>query len=103
MEWFISNVFSSRDQASDRRINLVGRYDLGGLPPATVVTAQIDPLRSEGQAYADRLKAAGVKVNLINVDGVTHEFFGMGKVVDKAKSAMDAASADLAKAFDVKK
>lgn len=99
MEWFVANVFKSKEQTSDPRINLVGRNDLSGLPGATVVTAQIDPLRSEGQAYADKMKAAGVAVNLINVDGVTHEFFGMAKVLDKAKMAVDAANADLTKAF----
>jgi acetyl esterase/lipase len=99
MEWFVANVFKSKEQTSDPRINLVGRSDLSGLPGATVVTAQIDPLRSEGQTYADKMKAAGVAVNLINVDGVTHEFFGMAKVVDKAKTAVDAANADLVKAF----
>lgn len=103
MEWFVSHVFKSKDQTADPRINLVGRSDLGGLPSATVVTAQIDPLRSEGQAYAEKMKAAGVTVNLINVDGVTHEFFGMAKVVDKAKTAVDAANADLAKAFSKSK
>ena len=99
MEWFISHVFASKEQTSDPRINLVGRTDLAGLPPATVITAQIDPLRSEGQALAEKMKAAGVAVNLINVDGVTHEFFGMAKVVDKAKATVDAANADLVKAF----
>lgn len=99
MEWFISNVFTSKDQTSDPRINLVGRTDLKGLPPATVVPAQIDPLRSEGQTYAEKLREAGVKVNLISVDGVTHEFFGMAKVVDKAKTTVDAANADLIKVF----
>lgn len=99
MEWFISNVFVSKDQAADPRINLVGRTDLDDLPGATVVTAQIDPLRSEGQAYADKMREAGVSVNLINVDGVTHEFFGMAKVVDAAKTAVDAANSDLVKAF----
>lgn len=103
MEWFVSQVFKSKDETSDPRINLVGRSDLQGLPSATVVTAQMDPLRSEGQAYADKLKDAGVSVNLINVDGVTHEFFGMAKVVDKAKSAVDAASADLTNAFSASK
>jgi acetyl esterase/lipase len=103
MEWFISNVFKSKDQTADPRINLVGRTDLSGLPPATVVTAQIDPLRSEGQAYAEKMKTAGVSVNLMNVDGVTHEFFGMGKVVDKAKAAVDAVNADLTKAFNKSK
>jgi hypothetical protein len=43
-----------------------------------------------------------VKVNLVNVDGVTHEFFGMAKVVDQSKAAVDAANADLTEAFDVK-
>lgn len=99
MEWFVSHVFASKDQTADPRINLVGRTDLEGLPSATVLTAQIDPLRSEGQSYADKMKAAGVAVNSINVEGVTHEFFGMAKVVDKAKSAVDAAVADLDKAF----
>jgi acetyl esterase/lipase len=99
MEWFVSHIFKSKDETADPRINLVGRNDLEGLPPATVITAQIDPLRSEGQAYAGKLKAAGVKVNALNYDGVTHEFFGMAKVVDKAKDAVDAANADLVKAF----
>ncbi len=99
MEWFVSHVFASKEQTADPRINLVGRTDLEGLPSATVVTAQIDPLRSEGQAYADKMKAAGVAVNSINVEGVTHEFFGMSKVVDKAKTAVDEAVADLGKAF----
>lgn len=103
MEWFVSHVFASKDQTADPRINLVGRTDLEGLPSATVVTAQIDPLRSEGQAYADKMKAAGVTVNSISVEGVTHEFFGMAKVVDKAKTAVDAAVADLGKAFTTAK
>lgn len=99
MEWFVSHVFKSKDETADPRINLVGRDDLKGLPPATVITAQIDPLRSEGQAYAEKMKAAGVAVNLQNYEGVTHEFFGMAKVVDKAKEAVDAANADLTKSF----
>ena len=99
MEWFIAHVFSSKEQSADPRINLVGRSDLTGLPPATIITAQIDPLRSEGQTYAENLKKAGIKVNAINVDGVTHEFFGMGKVVDSAKTAIEAANAYLKQAF----
>lgn len=103
MEWFVSQVFKSRDETADPRINLVGRSDLQGLPPATVVTAQIDPLRSEGQSYAEKMKAAGVDVNLIHVDGVTHEFFGMAKVLDKAKATVDAANSDLVNAFTAAK
>ncbi len=99
MEWFVDHVFTSKDQTSDPRLNLVGRTDLAGLPPTTVITAEIDPLRSEGQAYADKLKAAGVSVDAKNYAGVTHEFFGMGKVVDEAKQALDLAVADLKTSF----
>ena len=52
-----------------------------------MITAQIDPLRSEGKELADRLKSAGVEVDYKNYNGVTHEFFGMGAVVDEAKQA----------------
>lgn len=99
MEWFVSNVFVSKDEASDLRINLVGRTDLKGLPPATVITAQIDPLRSEGQAYAENLKKAGVEVDAKTFAGATHEFFGMAKVVPDAKDAVDLVNADLKNAF----
>jgi len=99
MEWFVSNVFESKNETADPRINLVGRSDLAGLPPATVITAQIDPLRSEGQAYAENLKRAGVAVHARNFESDTHEFFGMGKVVDDAKAAVDMVNADLKKAF----
>jgi acetyl esterase len=72
---------------------------LKGLPPATVITAQIDPLRSEGQRYAERLRQAGVPVRFRNFDGVTHEFFGMGAVVDTAKEAVSYAAEGLKGGF----
>ena len=72
---------------------------LKGLPPATVITAEIDPLRSEGQAYAKRLKADGVTVTEHDYSGVTHEFFGMGAVVKKAQEAEDNAAAELKASF----
>ncbi|MDV3249779.1 alpha/beta hydrolase [Devosia sp. BK] len=99
MEWFFEHVLENPEQASDPRLNLVGRDDLAGLPPATVITAQIDPLRTEGETYAEDLEAADVAVNALHYDGVTHEFFGMAKVVPEAKEAVDAANADLTAAF----
>jgi acetyl esterase len=75
---------------------------LKGLPPATVVAAEIDPLLSEGKAYADRLKKDGVTVNYKEYKGVTHEFFGMGAVVPLAKEAEQYAADALAKAFKSK-
>ncbi len=73
--------------------------DLKGMPPTTVITAEIDPLRSEGQALAEKLKAAGVQVEAKNYDGVTHEFFGMAAVVDDAKAAEKQAAEGLKRAF----
>ncbi|TCP88286.1 acetyl esterase/lipase [Rhizobium sp. PP-CC-2G-626] len=99
MEWFVKNAFASMDETSDERLNLVGRTDLAGVAPATLIMAQIDPLRSEGEAYAAKLKDAGVKVETKTYPGVTHEFFGMAKVVPEAKQAMDMAIADLTAAF----
>jgi acetyl esterase/lipase len=99
MMWFVENVFASKDQTSDPRLNLVGRDDLQGLPAATVINAQIDPLRSEGEAYAANLKSAGIAVEQKTYPAVTHEFFGMGTVVPQAKEALDMASERLAAAF----
>jgi acetyl esterase len=98
MAWFFENAAKPTD-AQDPRLALLKKADVKGLPPATIITAQIDPLRSEGQAYAEKLKAAGVPVNYRNFEGVTHEFFGMGAAVPKAKEAVTFAAADLTKAF----
>lgn len=73
--------------------------DLHGLPPVTIVAAEIDPLASEGQAYAAKLRAAGVTVNYRVCEGVAQEFFGMGAVVDEARTAVEFAAMDLRKAL----
>jgi len=91
MEWFVKHVFESKADANDPRINLV-QADLKGLPDATVIQAEIDPLRSEGETLAERLEEAGSKVNHKIYSGVTHEFFGMGLVVGDAKSAEEFAA-----------
>jgi len=73
---------------------------LRGLPPATIVSAELDPLRSEGALYADRLRQAGVPTKRVLYAGVTHEFFGMGAVVNKAKSAVNFVAGELKTAFN---
>lgn len=72
---------------------------LKGMPSATVIAAEIDPLLSEGKAYADRLKKDGVAVTYKHYKGVAHEFFGMGAVVPAAKQAEQFAADALTKAF----
>ena len=101
MKWFFGHYLSSSAEGENKYVSLVRApdSDLRAMPPATVVTAQIDPLRSEGKTYADKLKAAGVDVAYRNFDGVTHEFFGTGAVVDKAKEAQTFAAERLKAAF----
>lgn len=99
MAWFVKHVTRGPEDLADPRIDLVGKANLAGLPPATVVTAEIDPLRSEGQALAKKLEQAGVKVIARDYTGVTHEFFGMGAVVAKARTAETAVANDLKAAF----
>ncbi len=100
LEWFGKHLMKTPADAKDPRLSLVLAGDaLKALPPTTIILAQIDPLRSGGEALAKLLTDAGVKVNLKTYDGVSHEFFGMGAVVDKAKEAVGVAAADLKTAF----
>ncbi|MBC7545954.1 MAG: alpha/beta hydrolase [Candidatus Sericytochromatia bacterium] len=99
MAWFFKHYLRSPADGQNPLVSLLKAKSLQGLPPATVIVAQIDPLRSEGEAYAGKLKAAGVPVHTKRYDGVTHEFFGMGAVVDKAKQAVGMAATDLRAAF----
>lgn len=99
MEWFFDHETSGPKDQKDPRLDVVGKADLKGLPPTTVVTAEIDPLRSDGHMLADKLKTAGVPVIARDYEGATHEFFGMGVVVKDAKDAEQAAAQDLKKAF----
>jgi acetyl esterase len=71
-----------------------------GLPAATVVLAEIDPLRTQGAQYAQKLMAAGVTTRVAYYTGVTHEFFGMGAVVPEAKQANTFVTNELKRAFN---
>ncbi len=73
--------------------------NLANLPPTTVIAAELDPLQSDGLAYAAKLQAAGNQVTYRRYSGTTHEFFGMGAVVAKAKTAEQFAGAQLAASF----
>jgi acetyl esterase len=99
MSWFMRNYLYGIGQARDPRISLV-YANLKGLPPTTIISAGIDPLQSEGELLANRLKTAKVKVNFKRYLGVTHEFFGMAAVVPQAKDAQAYATDELKKAFE---
>ncbi|TFG96842.1 MAG: alpha/beta hydrolase [Myxococcales bacterium] len=74
--------------------------DLSGLPPAHLITAEYDPLRDEGEAYARRLAAAGVPVVQRRYDGMIHGFFGFGDFIDLAREAVDDVARELRRGFD---
>ena len=99
MAWFYDQTVRNDTDRSDPRLDIVGKADLKGLPPFTVVTAQIDPLHDDGKMLADKIKAAGGQVTYRDYPGVTHEFFGMANVVAKAKQAEDAVIGDLKAVF----
>ncbi|KQS51542.1 MULTISPECIES: alpha/beta hydrolase [unclassified Sphingomonas] len=101
LKWFGNYYTSSMADMQDPRLNLVGA-NLRGLPTTTIVNAQIDPLRSDGETLAAAMKSAGDKVEQRTFPGVTHEMFGMGAVVRGAYDANQYAIARLKAAFGIR-
>lgn len=98
LNWFGYYYSKTKADQMDPRINLV-KANLRGLPPTTIINAQIDPLRSDGETLATAMRAAGDRVEQRTFPGVTHEMFGMGKVVRGAMEANDYAIGKLRAAF----
>jgi acetyl esterase len=100
MRWFYRHYLTGEADADDWRASPLRARDLAGLPPAFVITAEYDPLRDQGEAYARRLGDAGVPVELRRYDGVFHGFFGMRDLMEPAREAFDAAAKALRAAFE---
>ena len=96
--WFVDKLIASKDDLKDTRLELT-EAKLTGLPSVTLINADIDPLRSDGAKMEDALRKARVPVERRNYDGVTHEFFGMAAVVQKAREAQSWAGERLLEAF----
>jgi acetyl esterase len=100
LQWASRKLFRDKEQMRDARMNLAGRVDLDGLPPATVILARHDPLRSEGEALADALRRSGVWVDATVYEGVTHGFFPLYRMVNKALFAQAQLGNNLMAAFE---
>ena len=98
IKWFVDKLINSPSDLKDTRLQLTDAK-LQGLPPFTIINASIDPLLSDGAMLEDSLKKAGVTVERKIYQGVTHEFFGMAAVVQKAKDAQEYAGKRLKQAF----
>ena len=96
--WFFDHYIDPAQRADWRFAPLLAD-DLAGVAPACVILAEADPLVDEGIAYADRLRAAGVAVELDLVRGVTHDFIKMGRAIPQALASQQVAAQALRRAW----
>jgi acetyl esterase len=89
MKWAFQHYLPDGFDRTDPYAFPLRAADLGGLPPALLVTAEFDPLRDEGRAYAERLRAAGVTVEHVHLDDQLHGFLLQEATVDRARQAVD--------------
>lgn len=99
MNWFFTQYVPDGTDERDPRLSPLHAASHEGLPPAHVVTAELDPLRDEGRAYAKQLEAAGVSTSFHEYDGMAHIFFQLSPISDDAQALLDECGEVLAKAF----
>lgn len=85
MAWFWDHYLATPEDGQNPYASPLLAANLGNLPPAMVVTAEFDPLRDEGMAYAKRLQDAGVAVRSLHYEGLIHGFFWMAGALDAGK------------------
>jgi acetyl esterase len=99
MAWFWSNYLARKEDGDSPYASPARAKSLAGLPPAMVITAGLDPLRDEGEAYAIRLIEAGVPTLCVRYEYVTHAMFNMAPIVDAGKTMTRQAAAAVREAL----
>jgi len=95
MEWFWNHYLRNDAERANPYASPLRAANLKGLPPALVITAEFDPLRDEGEAYAAKLAAADVDVRCVRYLGMNHGFARMAAVFPQASKALDDMAAAL--------
>jgi acetyl esterase len=99
LDWFYDCYLRNGGDRADWRVSPLLAPSLEAVAPALVITAEYDPLRDEGEAYAKRLADAGVPVEVTRYDGMIHAFFGLTMTFDDAHDALSQSAAALRRAF----
>jgi acetyl esterase len=99
MQWFWGHYLANENDGQNAYASPMRARDCRRVPAALVITAEFDPLRDEGEAYAARLREASVPVDVKRYNGMIHGFFSLGQVLDQGKKAMADAAAGLRAAF----
>ena len=99
MRWFFDHYLKSPDEARDWRVSPLRATSHRDLPPALIVTAGFDPLRDEGEAYARKLRDAGVRVDYACYGGMIHGFAPMGRLIQSGNRAVSHVAASLREAL----
>lgn len=99
MLWFRAHYLQDEEQINDPLASPLLAADLSGLPQAVIVTAEFDPLRDEGELYAERLASFGVAAKAKRYLGMVHSFFNFSGEVDASKEALAETAAELKRVF----
>jgi acetyl esterase len=95
MQWFAEQYLGSKEDSLNPEASPLLAKDLKGLPPALVITAEFDPLRDEGEAYAEKLRQAGVPVVVSRYAGLVHGFLCMREMLPAGQEAVEEIAAFL--------
>jgi acetyl esterase len=101
IRWFWTNYLDREEDGQNPYVSPLKAKSFSGLPPAMVISAEFDPLRDQGEAYAQKLAEAGVPVSLKRYDGAPHAFFHWSGATDAGKAAVADATDALRNVFQI--